>query len=77
MPASFWRWPQKSLLIEEEAKWEADGKIKRKVDLFAAAPARQAGGPWHPGYGRGRGNPHGQRSAPLEQPHPREELRQD
>jgi hypothetical protein len=56
---------------DQEAKWEADRKMKRKVDLFAAD------GPWHAGHSRGRGNPRGWWSAPLEWPHPREELRQD
>jgi hypothetical protein len=51
--------------------------MKRNVDLLAAAPAGQSGGLQHAGHGRGRGNPYGWWSGPLEQPHPREELRQD
>jgi hypothetical protein len=38
---------------------EADRKMKRQVDLFAAALAKQVAGLWHAGHGRGRGNPCG------------------
>jgi hypothetical protein len=60
---------------DQEAKWEANGEMKRKVDLLAVAPAEQSGRPQHAGHGRGRDNPHGQWSASPEQPHPGEELR--
>jgi hypothetical protein len=51
--------------------------MKKKVDFLAVALAKQSGGPQHAGHGRGRGNPIGWWSLPLEQPHPREELRWD
>jgi hypothetical protein len=60
---------------DQETKQQVDRKMKRKVDLLAAALAEQLGGPQHAGHGRGRGNPHGQWSTPPEWPHPREELR--
>jgi hypothetical protein len=62
---------------DQEAKREADRKMKRKVDFLAVDLSKQSGGPQHAGRGRGRGNPCGRQSVPLEQPHPREELRQD
>jgi hypothetical protein len=31
---------------DEEAKWEADKKMKRKVDLLAATLAGQSDEPW-------------------------------
>jgi hypothetical protein len=62
---------------DQEDKWEADRNMKRKVDLFAVALAEQWGGLWWAGHGRGRGNPCGWHSALVEQPHPREELKQD
>jgi hypothetical protein len=49
--------------------------MAKKVDLLAAALAKQSDMPWHAGYGKGTGNPFGQQSVPLEWPHPREELR--
>jgi hypothetical protein len=42
---------------DQKARWEADRKMKRKVDLLAAALAGQSGGPWRANPGRGRGNP--------------------
>jgi hypothetical protein len=51
--------------------------MKRKVNLLAVALARQSGGLQYVGHSRGRGNPHGWWTVPPEQPHPREELRQD
>jgi hypothetical protein len=58
---------------------EANEEIKRKVDLLAASLPEQLSGPWHMGHDRGRGNPHGWWSAPLEWPQPREvdKTRQD
>jgi hypothetical protein len=41
---------------DQEAKWEANRKIKRKVDLLAAALAGQSGRLWRANPGRGRGN---------------------
>jgi hypothetical protein len=51
--------------------------MKMKMDLLAAALAKQFDWPRCAGHGRGRGNPCGQWSVPPEQPHPREELRKD
>jgi hypothetical protein len=62
---------------DQEAKWEVDRKIKRKVTLLAVSLAKQLGRPKHAYLVRGRGNPHGWQSAPPEWPHHREELRQD
>jgi hypothetical protein len=39
---------------DHEAKWEANRKMKEKVDLLAAALAGQSDGPQQ---GRGRSNP--------------------
>jgi plasmid maintenance system killer protein len=50
---------------DQEAKWEAGKKIKRKVGLLAAALSEQSGRPQHAGHGRERDNPHGQWSVPL------------
>jgi hypothetical protein len=61
---------------DQEAKWKADKKMKRKMDLHAAALAKQSGRPLCAGHGRGRSNPCGWQSVPLECPHSREELRQ-
>jgi hypothetical protein len=41
---------------DQEAKWEADRKMKRKVNFLAAALAGQSGGPQRANLGRGRGN---------------------
>jgi hypothetical protein len=43
---------------DQEEKWEADRKMKRKVDLFAAALVEKSGGPWR--TNPDRGNHHGQ-----------------
>jgi hypothetical protein len=51
--------------------------MKKKVNFLTVALAEQLGGPWHACHGRGRGNPYGQWSEPLEQPHSRDKLRQD
>jgi hypothetical protein len=48
---------------DQEAKWEADRKMKRKVDLLTVALDDQLGGHWHAGHGRRRGNSRGQWSA--------------
>jgi CDP-diacylglycerol pyrophosphatase len=40
-----------------KARWEADRKKNRNVDLFAAALAGQSDGPQQANPGRGRGNP--------------------
>jgi hypothetical protein len=38
MPASFWRCPQRFVSIKiKKTKWEADMKIKRKIDILTAA----------------------------------------
>jgi hypothetical protein len=42
---------------DQEAKWETDRKMKRKVDLLAAALAEQSGRPQRANPGRSRGNP--------------------
>jgi hypothetical protein len=42
---------------DQKTKWEADRKVKRKVNLLAAALARQSGGPQQANPGRGIGNP--------------------
>jgi hypothetical protein len=39
-----------------EAKWETDRKMKRKMDLVAAALAEQSGRPQRVNSDRGRGN---------------------
>jgi hypothetical protein len=44
---------------DQEAKQEADRKMKRKVDLLAAAFVDQSGGPWWVGLNRGQGSHHG------------------
>jgi hypothetical protein len=41
---------------DQEAKREADRKVRRKVDLLAAALVEQSGGLWLANLGRGRGN---------------------
>jgi hypothetical protein len=41
----------------QEAQWEANREIKRKVNLLAVALGKQSGGPQHAGHGRGRGIP--------------------
>jgi hypothetical protein len=61
----------------QEDQWEANRKMKRKVDLLAVAFVEQSGRPWDANHGRERGNPCGWQSVPLEQTHPREEIRQD
>jgi hypothetical protein len=43
---------------DQEAKWEANRKMKRKVDLLAAALVEQSGGPKWVGLNRGRGGHH-------------------
>jgi hypothetical protein len=55
---------------DQEAEREADRKKKRKVDLLAEALAEQSGRPRHAGHDRGRGNPYGEQSVPLEWRHP-------
>jgi hypothetical protein len=40
---------------DQEAKWEANKKMKKKVDLLAAALVEWPGGPQQAGSGRGRG----------------------
>jgi hypothetical protein len=44
---------------DQEAKREADRKMKRKVDLLAAALAGHSDGPQQANPGRGRGSPQG------------------
>jgi hypothetical protein len=41
---------------DQEAKWDADRKIKRKIDLLATALVEQSGGPWCANPGRNKGN---------------------
>jgi hypothetical protein len=45
---------------DQEARREANRKMKRKVDLLAAALAEQSGGPQQANPVRGRGNHHRQ-----------------
>jgi hypothetical protein len=42
---------------DQKAKWEANRKMKRKVELLAADFAGQSGWPQQTNPGRGRGNP--------------------
>jgi hypothetical protein len=42
---------------DQEAKWEANRKMKRKVDLWAVDLAGQSGWTQFAGHGRGRSNP--------------------
>jgi hypothetical protein len=44
---------------DQEAKQEADRKMKMKVDLLGATLEKQAGRLWRANPGRGRGNYHG------------------
>jgi hypothetical protein len=60
---------------DEEAKQEANCKMKKKVDLLTVALTKESGGPWSAGHGRGRGNPHGWQTVSSEWPQPRGELR--
>jgi hypothetical protein len=45
---------------DQDAQWEANRKMKRKVDLLAAALAEQSGEPWKTNPGRGKSNYHKQ-----------------
>jgi hypothetical protein len=62
---------------DQEAKWKANRKMKKKVDLLAAAVVEWSGKPQQAGPGRGKGNHRGQQPVPLGRPCPREELGQD
>jgi hypothetical protein len=43
---------------DQEVKWEANRKMKKKVDLLAAAPIEWSGRPQQGGLSRGRDNHH-------------------
>jgi hypothetical protein len=43
----------------QEAKWEANRKMKRKIDFLTAALVEQSGRPWLANLGRGRGTHRG------------------
>jgi hypothetical protein len=63
---------------DQEAKWEANRKMRgKKVDLLAAALFKQSGRPQRTNLDRGRGSHHGQWSVPPEHPHLREKLGQN
>jgi hypothetical protein len=53
---------------DQEARQEADRKMKRKADLLAAALAGQSGRPWEANTGRGRSNHQGQQQMHPECP---------
>jgi hypothetical protein len=53
---------------DQEARWEAYGKMKRKVGLLAEALAGQSDGPWGANPGRGRGNPKDGDKCPQDAP---------
>jgi hypothetical protein len=59
---------------DQEAKWEADRKMKRKVDLLASVLDGQSGGHWWANSGWGRGNPQEWQQIPPGYPCPKEEL---
>jgi hypothetical protein len=59
---------------DQEARWEANRKMKRKIGLFAAALVEQSGGPQLANASRGRRNHHRRSPVPLGHPDPREEL---
>jgi hypothetical protein len=62
---------------DQEAKWEANRKMKKKMDLLAAALVEYLSWPCRAGLSRSRGNHCGWQQVLLEHPSPRKEPGRD